>query len=86
MCLGPVIIETGMWHVASIQWNYCGSVLAIAGSLRNSGAEKDMNVVQFYTPFGEVSTDHTHASYRHISSSTKIIYLVIHNCSQVWGR
>ncbi|XP_016132225.1 WD repeat-containing protein 35 [Sinocyclocheilus grahami] len=49
----PVIIETGMWHVASIQWNHCGSVLAIAGSLRNSGAEKDVNVVQFYTPFGE---------------------------------
>uniref|UniRef100_A0A671LLG5 WD repeat domain 35 n=1 Tax=Sinocyclocheilus anshuiensis TaxID=1608454 RepID=A0A671LLG5_9TELE len=34
----PVIIKAGMWHVASIQ---------------NSGAEKDMNVVHFYTPFGE---------------------------------
>ncbi len=86
MCAGPVIIETGMWHVASIQWNHCGSVLAIAGSLRNSGAEKDLNVVQFYTPLGEVRTDHTHASYRHISNSKKIVYLVIHNCSQVWGR
>ncbi|TRY60156.1 hypothetical protein DNTS_003730 [Danionella cerebrum] len=49
----PVIIETGMWHVASIQWNHCGSVLAIAGSLRTNGAEKDTNVVHFYTPFGE---------------------------------
>uniref|UniRef100_A0A673JJ84 WD repeat-containing protein 35 n=1 Tax=Sinocyclocheilus rhinocerous TaxID=307959 RepID=A0A673JJ84_9TELE len=40
----------GMWPVSS---GISGSVLAIAGSLRNSGAEKDMNVVHFYTPFGE---------------------------------
>lgn len=58
LCLDPVIIETGMWHVASIQWNHCGSVLAIAGS-RSSGAEKEINVVHFYTPFGDVSTGHT---------------------------
>jgi len=64
LCVGPVIIETGMWHVASIQWNHCGSVLAIAGSLRTSGAEKDLNVVQFYAPFGEVSSDLTHVLYR----------------------
>lgn len=41
-------------NVVSIQWNHCGSVLAVAGSLRASNLEKEFNVVQFYTPFGEV--------------------------------
>ncbi|KAM6912965.1 WD repeat-containing protein 35 [Xenentodon cancila] len=48
----PVCIDTGM-NVVSIQWNHCGSVLAVAGSLRASSKEKEFNVVQFYTPFGE---------------------------------
>ncbi|KAI4891832.1 hypothetical protein NFI96_020511 [Prochilodus magdalenae] len=48
----PVVIETGM-NVASIQWNHCGSVLAIAGSLRSASGDKDLNVLNFYTPFGE---------------------------------
>lgn len=48
----PVCIDTLM-NVVSIQWNHCGSVLAVAGSLRASNAEKEFNVVQFYTPFGE---------------------------------
>uniref|UniRef100_A0AAY5EIS1 WD repeat-containing protein 35 n=1 Tax=Electrophorus electricus TaxID=8005 RepID=A0AAY5EIS1_ELEEL len=48
----PVIIDTGM-NVASVQWNHCGSVLAVAGSLRNMGSDKDVNVLNFYTPFGE---------------------------------
>uniref|UniRef100_A0A4W4HJB5 WD repeat-containing protein 35 n=1 Tax=Electrophorus electricus TaxID=8005 RepID=A0A4W4HJB5_ELEEL len=47
-----VIIDTGM-NVASVQWNHCGSVLAVAGSLRNMGSDKDVNVLNFYTPFGE---------------------------------
>jgi len=49
----PVCIDTLM-SVVSIQWNHCGSVLAVAGSLRASHLEKEINVVQFYTPFGEV--------------------------------
>ncbi|TKS86180.1 WD repeat-containing protein 35 [Collichthys lucidus] len=48
----PVCIDTLM-NVVSIQWNHCGSVLAVAGSLRASNLEKEFNVVQFYTPFGE---------------------------------
>lgn len=48
----PVIIDT-MMNVVSIQWNQCGSVLAVAGSIRASSSEKEFNVVQFYTPFGE---------------------------------
>ncbi|XP_058241994.1 WD repeat-containing protein 35 isoform X1 [Hemibagrus wyckioides] len=48
----PVIIDTLM-NVASIQWNHSGNVLAIAGSFRNPGGDKDVNVLNFYTPFGE---------------------------------
>uniref|UniRef100_A0A671TY55 WD repeat-containing protein 35 n=1 Tax=Sparus aurata TaxID=8175 RepID=A0A671TY55_SPAAU len=48
----PVCIDTLM-NVVSIQWNHCGSVLAVAGSLRASNVDKEFNVVQFYTPFGE---------------------------------
>lgn len=36
------------------QWNHDGSVLAIAGLMSVSGGlDKDSNVVQFYSPFGE---------------------------------
>uniref|UniRef100_A0A8C9R5G6 WD repeat-containing protein 35 n=1 Tax=Scleropages formosus TaxID=113540 RepID=A0A8C9R5G6_SCLFO len=48
----PVLIDTGM-NVASIQWNHCGSVLAVAGSQKAVSLDKDVNVVQFYTPVGE---------------------------------
>uniref|UniRef100_A0A8C5M5H2 WD repeat-containing protein 35 n=1 Tax=Leptobrachium leishanense TaxID=445787 RepID=A0A8C5M5H2_9ANUR len=48
----PVLIDTGM-YVVSIQWNHCGSVLAVAGSQKAANQEKDVNIVQFYTPFGE---------------------------------
>ncbi|KAM3870739.1 WD repeat-containing protein 35-like isoform 2-T2 [Diretmus argenteus] len=47
----PVYIDTLM-NVVSIQWNQCGSVLAVAGSLKSSTSEKEFNIVQFYTPFG----------------------------------
>ncbi|XP_029451827.1 WD repeat-containing protein 35 isoform X1 [Rhinatrema bivittatum] len=48
----PILIDTGM-NVVSIQWNHCGSVLAVAGSQKTSSMDKDLNTVQFYTPFGE---------------------------------
>ncbi|XP_021109183.1 WD repeat-containing protein 35 isoform X6 [Heterocephalus glaber] len=48
----PVLIDTGM-HVVSIQWNHTGSVLAVAGSQKVVTQDKDVNTVQFYTPFGE---------------------------------
>lgn len=41
-------------NVVCIQWNHCGSVLAVAGSLKTSNLETEINVVHFYTPFGEV--------------------------------
>ncbi|XP_063088248.1 WD repeat-containing protein 35 isoform X3 [Cavia porcellus] len=48
----PVLIDTGM-YVVSIQWNHVGSVLAVAGSQKVVTQDKDVNIVQFYTPFGE---------------------------------
>jgi len=56
--LDPVLIDTGM-NVVCIQWNHCGSVLALAGSLKGTSPDKDVNVVQFYTPFGEVKIFNT---------------------------
>ncbi len=49
----PVLIDTGM-QIVKAQWNHTGSVLAVAGSQKAAGQDKDINVVQFYTPFGEV--------------------------------
>ncbi|XP_017600405.1 PREDICTED: WD repeat-containing protein 35, partial [Corvus brachyrhynchos] len=48
----PILIDTGI-NVVCIQWNPNGSVLAVAGSLKAASQDKDVNVVQFYTPFGE---------------------------------
>ncbi|TNM95918.1 hypothetical protein fugu_017001 [Takifugu bimaculatus] len=48
----PVCIDAQM-NVVCIQWNHCGSVLAVAGSLKTSNLETEINVVHFYTPFGE---------------------------------
>jgi len=48
----PVLIDTGM-AVSCVQWNHCGSVLAIGGSQKAANLDKDVNIVQFYTPTGE---------------------------------
>ncbi|XP_014672746.1 PREDICTED: WD repeat-containing protein 35-like [Priapulus caudatus] len=48
----PVLLDTGM-IVTVLNWNHMGSVLAIGGSQRYAGADKNVNVVQFYTPYGE---------------------------------
>jgi hypothetical protein len=49
----PVLVDTGMISVGC-QWSHDGSILAVAGTMSVTGAtEKDSNVVQFYTPFGE---------------------------------
>ncbi|XP_076457078.1 WD repeat-containing protein 35-like isoform X2 [Babylonia areolata] len=48
----PVLIDTGM-HVAQIGWNHTGAILAVAGSQHALGQDKEVNVVQFYTPLGE---------------------------------
>lgn len=42
-------------YAVSIQWNHIGSVLAVAGSQKIVTQDKDVNTVQFYTPFGEVN-------------------------------
>uniref|UniRef100_A0A2K5JCK1 WD repeat-containing protein 35 n=1 Tax=Colobus angolensis palliatus TaxID=336983 RepID=A0A2K5JCK1_COLAP len=48
----PVLIDTSM-YVVGIQWNHMGSVLAVAGFQKAATQDKDVNIVQFYTPFGE---------------------------------
>lgn len=39
-------------EIVQCQWSQNGSLLAIAGT--QQVADKEANVVQFYTPFGEV--------------------------------
>ncbi|XP_012582813.1 PREDICTED: WD repeat-containing protein 35 [Condylura cristata] len=48
----PVVMDANM-YIVSVQWNHIGSVLAVAGSQKTVTQEKDVNTVQFYTPFGE---------------------------------
>ncbi|NXO33488.1 WDR35 protein, partial [Locustella ochotensis] len=48
----PVLLDTGI-NIVCVQWNPNGSVLAVAGYLKAASQDKDVNVVQFYTPFGE---------------------------------
>uniref|UniRef100_G1NVK7 WD repeat domain 35 n=1 Tax=Myotis lucifugus TaxID=59463 RepID=G1NVK7_MYOLU len=48
----PVLIDTNMC-VVSIQWNHTGSVLAVAGTQKAGLQDRDVNIVQFYNPFGE---------------------------------
>ncbi|KAL5015359.1 hypothetical protein ScPMuIL_009629 [Solemya velum] len=48
----PILIDTGM-HISQAAWNHAGTVLAVSGSQKILGQEKDVNVVQFYAPYGE---------------------------------
>ena len=50
--LEPIVLQTSL-SIVSAGWNHDGSLLALAGVLMNT-QEKDVNVVQFYSPFGEV--------------------------------
>uniref|UniRef100_A0A8C9FCA5 WD repeat domain 35 n=1 Tax=Pavo cristatus TaxID=9049 RepID=A0A8C9FCA5_PAVCR len=79
----PVLIDTGM-NVVCIQWNHCGSVLALAGSLKGTSPDKDVNVVQFYTPFGEVKRFNTPMQPSVFSVSCVLERLFIHFCN-FWG-
>ena len=51
----PVKIDASM-TITAINWSHTGHMLAIAGSqIRHTGSDKEISVVQFYTPFGDVS-------------------------------
>jgi hypothetical protein len=52
-CPVPVLIDTGMTAVCC-RWNHNGSVIAVTGVMELADDNKDCNVIQFYTPFGEV--------------------------------
>ena len=61
--------------VVNAQWNSVGSVLAIAGAQRSAQGDKDVNVVQFYTPFGEVSRLQS-VFYYHLSPNTGYVLIL----------
>ncbi|XP_056645490.1 WD repeat-containing protein 35 [Diorhabda sublineata] len=48
--ISPIIVDTKMFAV-HCSWNHNGSLLAICG--RQFAEEKQVNLVQFYSPFGE---------------------------------
>jgi len=41
--------------IVAIKWNHNGSVLALVGTLIVDGDVKESNILQLYSPFGEVS-------------------------------
>ena len=58
----PIKIDTTMQAVSHIKWNAGGSILAMAGcQIRQaSSPDKEVGVIQFYTPFGQVSPIYIH--------------------------
>ena len=48
----PVILDISM-KIVSAKWSHKGDVLAIAGSQKSASQDKDVNIVQFYNPFGQ---------------------------------
>ncbi|TPX70337.1 hypothetical protein SpCBS45565_g01735 [Spizellomyces sp. 'palustris'] len=55
MDVAPIIIDTNLRHL-NMKWNNNGSLLVVAGVqyARNAqGEEKEINVVQFYDPYGQ---------------------------------
>ncbi|GAB6028434.1 WD repeat-containing protein 35 [Chamberlinius hualienensis] len=51
----PVIFNCGEIRVVGIEWNFDGSILAVAGisKLFEGGVTKECNTIQFYSPYGE---------------------------------
>ncbi|KAI0210975.1 WD repeat-containing protein 35 [Lamellibrachia satsuma] len=45
-----ILIDTGM-EIVGAQWNHTGAVLAVAGTQK--AGDKEVNIVHFYSPFGE---------------------------------
>ena len=50
---GPVLLETYMSTVTSVQWNHTGSIIAFAGTQKFQDG-KELCAVQFYNALGEV--------------------------------
>uniref|UniRef100_A0A7M5VC06 Anaphase-promoting complex subunit 4 WD40 domain-containing protein n=1 Tax=Clytia hemisphaerica TaxID=252671 RepID=A0A7M5VC06_9CNID len=48
----PVLLNITM-TIVSLKWSCKGDVLAIAGSQKTSSQDRDVNIVQFYNPFGQ---------------------------------
>lgn len=52
--LDPILFDTKMFAV-HCSWNHNGSLLAISG--KQFTDDKELNLVQFYNPFGEVNKE-----------------------------
>lgn len=52
-----MVFECDM-SIVAIKWNHNGNVLALVGSLVVDGDVKETNVLELYSPFGEVSFNH----------------------------
>lgn len=50
----PIILDTDMF-ITKCKWNHDGSVFALLGSTVLMGESANINVIQFFSPFGEVS-------------------------------
>ncbi|KAJ9582947.1 hypothetical protein L9F63_022708, partial [Diploptera punctata] len=48
----PILIDMNMTAVCC-RWNHNGSVIAVTGVMQLPGDNKEYNVIQFFTPFGE---------------------------------
>lgn len=48
----PVIVDTSMKAVCC-KWNHNGSIIAVVGSMVLPNENKESNVIQFFSPFGE---------------------------------
>ena len=55
-------------EIVSAQWNHTGAVLAVAGTQK--AGEKEINIVHFYSPFGEVRVNVFFALYHRLGPVT----------------
>ncbi|XP_067631669.1 WD repeat-containing protein 35 isoform X2 [Eurosta solidaginis] len=49
----PILIDTGMRDIDA-EWNHDGSILAVCGTLIEYSSSKELNQVNFYSPYGKL--------------------------------
>lgn len=73
-----MIFECDM-SIVAIKWNHNGNVLALVGSLIIDGDVKESNVLQLYSPFGEVSFNYS------VTYSAPHRFIYIKTCLSKWN-
>ena len=48
----PITLKLNM-TIVSAKWSHKGDVIAVAGSQKSANQDKDVNIIQFYNPFGQ---------------------------------